>query len=180
MLTASEQGGIDETISMPVIDNLYHGRDYPNAFQSGVISHNDMLIMFSLDGAQLYASKQSDCWFYIWVILNPLPTLCYKKCYVLPGSAIGGPNKLKNIDSFPFPGLYHVSAPQHEGLQIWDAAEWCVFCSIVFLLFATADSPAMAYLNSLVGHNGGQGCHIYCGQVGHRKPNHPTYYLALK
>ncbi|PIL24852.1 hypothetical protein GSI_12738 [Ganoderma sinense ZZ0214-1] len=180
LLRASAQGGTDQEISIPVFDDIYFGKDYLDAFQSGRIGRDDMVVMFSLDGAQLYASKQSDCWFYIWVLLDLSPTLRYKKRYVLPGGVIGGPNKPRNIDSFLFPGLYHLAALQTEGLRIWDSVQRRTFRARVFLLFATADSPAMAYLNGLVGHNGALGCRLCCGQVGRHKPNHPIYYPALK
>ena len=160
-------------------DDLYHGRDYLNAVASGRIGPDDMVLMFSIDGAQLYASKQSDCWFYIWILLDLSPALRYKKRYVLPGAVIGGPNKPRNIDSFLFPGLYHLAALQKEGLHVWDAAQRRQFISFIFLLLILADSPAMAYLSGLVGHNGANGCRIYCGQLGRHKPNHPTYYPAL-
>ncbi|TFK80943.1 hypothetical protein K466DRAFT_455001, partial [Polyporus arcularius HHB13444] len=71
--------------------------------------------------------------------------------------------KPQNLDSFLFPSLYHLSALQRNGLQIWDAAQQRQFRSDLWLYTATADSPAMAYLNGLVGHNGRQGCRLYCG-----------------
>ncbi len=63
--------------------------------------------------------------------------------------------------------------------MIWHGAEQRLFRSNVFLYLATADSPAMAYLNGLVGHNGAHGCCIYCGQCSRHKPALPNYYPAL-
>ncbi|OSD03934.1 hypothetical protein PYCCODRAFT_1444119 [Trametes coccinea BRFM310] len=97
------------------------GTDYLEAVQNGSISTDDMLLLFSIDGAQLYESKMSDCWVYIWVIFELGPDKRYKKRYVLPGAVIPGPEKPKNIESFIFPGLYHIAALQREGLKIWDA-----------------------------------------------------------
>ena len=77
--------------------------------------------MISLDGTQLYESKESDCWIYIWVVMNHSPEKHYKKHYVLPGGFIPGPHKPKNVDSFLFPGIHHLAALQNEGLSIWDA-----------------------------------------------------------
>jgi len=68
--------------------------------------------MLSLNGAQLYEHKASDCWIYIWVIFDHAPHLQYKKKHVLPGGFI--PGKPKIVDSFLFPGLHHVSALQSE------------------------------------------------------------------
>ncbi|KIK15155.1 hypothetical protein PISMIDRAFT_16720 [Pisolithus microcarpus 441] len=78
------------------------GWDYLGAVLNGDIKQDDIILMVSLDGAQLYESKQSDCWIYIWVILNLAPDKRYKKVHVCPGGFIPGPNKPKNIDSFLF------------------------------------------------------------------------------
>ena len=94
--------------------DFIHGSEYLGAIQEGWITDEDVVLMFSIDGAQLYAHKVSDCWIYIWVILDLAPELRYKKKYVLPGTVI--PGKPKNIDSFLFPGFYHLSSLQREGL----------------------------------------------------------------
>lgn len=79
-----------------------------------------MVLLLSIDGAQLYQSKHSDCWIYIWVILDHAPDMYYKKKYILHGGFIRGLNNPKNLDSFMLPGLYHLTTIQKEGLQIWD------------------------------------------------------------
>lgn len=104
-------------------------------------------MMMSLDGTQLYQFKNSDCWFFIWVLFDLPLTSHYKKQFVLPGGIIGDLKKPKNIDSFLFPCLYHVAALQCKGLQIWDVAQQCQFKSDVFLYLATADGPGMVYLS---------------------------------
>ncbi|TFK82224.1 hypothetical protein K466DRAFT_578255 [Polyporus arcularius HHB13444] len=114
---------------------------------------DDTVLMFSIDGAQLYANKQSDCWFFIWTLLDLPPTVRYQKRYVIPAAP-------KNLDSFMFPSLYH-------GLRMWDAAAEREFSSRLYVLLVGADSPAMAYLNGLVGHNG------------KHAPGSSTYYPAL-
>ena len=53
-----------------------------------------------------------------------------------------------------------------------------VFTSYLFFLFRTADGPGMTYLNGLVGHTGGLGCHMHCDAWGHRKPGTSTYFPA--
>ena len=89
---------------MPFYDDFYSEIDYLDAVSEEKIKNGDTILLFSLDGAQLYEHKQSDCWIYIWVILNLSPDKRYKKKHVLPGAFIPGPNKPKNIDSFLFPG----------------------------------------------------------------------------
>jgi hypothetical protein len=91
-----------------------------DAAMQGDLTSDDIVLMLSIDGAQLYQSKQSDCWIYIWVLLDLAPDLRYKKKYVLPGGFIPGPNKPKNLDSFVYTGLHHLSALQKDGLHIWD------------------------------------------------------------
>ena len=135
--------------------------------------------LYSIDGAQLYQSKQSDCWIYIWVILDLAPDLHYKKRHIFPGGFIPGPNKPKNVDSFIFPGLHHVAALMKEGLGVWDAARDLIFLSQPFLHLGTADSPGMTYLNGLTGHSGAFGCRLYCAVKGCRKEGGNHCYSAL-
>ncbi|KAF7979644.1 hypothetical protein HWV62_41611 [Athelia sp. TMB] len=163
---------------IPVYNDVYCGSDYLNAVRRGDIADDDMVLLFSIDGAQLYESKQSDCWIYIWVVLDLSPDLRYTKKHVLVGGFIPGPNKPKNIDSFIFPGLHHLAALQKEGLMVWDAVSDTIFRSFPYLLLDTADGPAMQYLNGLVGHAGAYGCRLYCQVKGRHKPGATNYYPA--
>lgn len=160
-------------------DDIYSGRDYIEAVQEGKIGKNNMVMMLSIDGAQLYQSKLSDCWIYIWVVLDLPPDMQYKKRYVLPGGFIPGPNKPKNVDLFLFPGLHHTCALTKEGLKIWDAYQDCVFLSRLFIFLGAADGLGITYLNGLTGHSGAYGCCLYCPVQGRRKEGGNHYYLAL-
>jgi hypothetical protein len=53
--------------------DLLHGFDLIEAFQDGRIREDNIVLMFSIDGAQLYAKKASMCWIYIWVLMNLAP-----------------------------------------------------------------------------------------------------------
>jgi len=165
---------------IPSYDDLFHGSDYLEAVNDGHIEEGDVVLMFSIDGAQLYRNKLSDCWIYIWIIFNfdPVSGRYIKKC-VLPGGTIPGPNKPKILESYLFPGLHHLSAIQREGLPFWDASQKKSFISHPFLALATADGPAMASINGLVGHQGRNGCRLYCPLKGRRKPNGSHYYPVL-
>ncbi|KIK21188.1 hypothetical protein PISMIDRAFT_104414 [Pisolithus microcarpus 441] len=165
-------GGVIETY-----DDFCKGSDYLEAIKRGDIKPNDIVLMISLNGAQLYESKESDCWIYIWIVMNHSPDKHYKKCYVLPGGFIPGLHKPKNVDSFLFPGLHHLAALQNEGLVIWDACLDTNFVSYLYLIFATADGPGLVYFDGMVGHSGCNGCRLYCGLLGHCKGNH--YYPVL-
>lgn len=152
------------------IDDFVMGSDYIHAvLRNDINPKDDIVLMISMDGAQLYESKQSDCWIYIWIIMNYAPGDRYKKKYVLPGGFIPGPNKPKNVDSFLLPGMHHLSALQKEGLRIWDARIDRIFTSNLYLIYVTADGPGLVYFDGMVGHSGKNGCRLYCGLLGRRK-----------
>ena len=162
-----------------VYDDILCGEDYLKAVESGVIDDNSTVVMLSIDGAQLYRNKKSDCWIYIWLLLDLAPDKRYKIRNILPGGIIPGPGHPKNLDSFLFPGLAHLSALQKEGLRIYDSYRQGVFTSIVFFLLALADAIAMAELSGSVGHHGRRGCRLLCEFAGRNKPGGAHYYPAL-
>lgn len=59
--------------SMTDIDDVYCGEDYLREVANNSIKDDDTVLMISLDGAQLYANKSSDCWFFIWVLFDLPP-----------------------------------------------------------------------------------------------------------
>ncbi|KIK77012.1 hypothetical protein PAXRUDRAFT_17790 [Paxillus rubicundulus Ve08.2h10] len=130
-------------------DNVLTGSVYLDAVRNGKIGLDNMLLIFLIDGAQLYESKLSDCWIYIWIVLKHTPDERYKKKHVLPGAIIPGPNKPKYIESFLYLGFHHVSAVQREGLMIWDASIDQTFTSNLFLILACADGPGLLCLSNL-------------------------------
>jgi hypothetical protein len=125
--------------------------------------------MFPIDGPQLYHNKASDCWIYIWVIMDHTPGIHYKKHYILPGGFIGGPNKPQNADSYICVGLSHLGAIQKEGLKIWDASRRVVFVSWPFLAAVGADVVGLAPIAGTVSHNGKHGCRVHCPFAGRHK-----------
>ncbi|KIO01813.1 hypothetical protein M404DRAFT_28315 [Pisolithus tinctorius Marx 270] len=158
-------------------DDFCKGSDYLEAVKWGDIKPDDIVLMILLDSTQLYESKESDCWIYIWIVMNHAPDKRYKKHYILLGGFIPGPNKPKNINSFLFPGLHHLATLQNECLRIWDASQNITFLSDLYLIFVTANGPGLVYFNGMVGHSGHNGCCLYCGLLGCCKGNH--YYPAL-
>lgn len=163
-----------------VYEDIYHAQEYLDAVRRGDISPNDVVITFSMDGAQLYEDKQSDCWIYIWVIFNLSPDRRYKRKYVVPGGIIPGPNNPKNTDSFLFPGFHHVCGLMKDGLGVWDASIDRTFMSRPFLYCFCADGPGSVHFTGLVGHHGAYPCRLYCGLKGRHKPRAPHYYPALQ
>jgi len=157
---------IDRTGYLGEYSDVLHGTDLIEAFCDVHIGEDDLVLMFSMDGAQLYAQKQSACWIYIWVLFNLAPDRQYKKKHVFIGGFIPGPNNPKNTDSFLFPGLYHLTALQTEGLRLWDSALQREVHSKVFLTLLTANGPSMMHVTGLVGYHGKHGCCLYCRLAG--------------
>ena len=52
---------IEQHGSLRVYNDILHGLDIIEAFQDGRIGEDDIILMFSIDGAQLYAEKASAC-----------------------------------------------------------------------------------------------------------------------
>src|SRR5712672_200472 len=170
---------IKENGCLEEYNDVLHGKDLIEAFREGSIGEDDIVLMFSIDGAQLYAKKASACWIYIWVLFNLAPEKRYKKKHVLIGGFIPGPNNPKNIDSFLFPGIQHLRALQAEHLKIWDAALQREIQAKLFLAILAADGPGMMHITGLVGYHGKHGCRLYCGLSGRREPSGKHYFPAL-
>ncbi|KAI0352686.1 hypothetical protein OH77DRAFT_1408449 [Trametes cingulata] len=146
---------------------------------NGTIKAYDAVLMFSIDGAQLYQNKESDCWMSLWLLGNIRPEKRFKKAYILPGVIIPGPNHPKDLDSFLFPSFYHVAGVMREGLPIYHAPLRARVASNPFFAFGMADGPGMAMFEGTVGHHGAFGCRVLCGLLGRHKPGCPHYYPAL-
>ena len=167
-------------IKIDVYDDIYVGSDYIKAVLETRIQDNDIVLEISIDGAQLLRNKPSDCWIYIFIIHNLPANLRYKKRFVIPGGFIPGPQKPKHLVSFLFPGLFHLSALQNEGLSIWDSSCALRMNKVIpFLAFVTADSPAMASVSAMVGHQGKYGCRLHCGLPGRRRHGEGHYYPVM-
>ena len=162
-----ERGELNEPLG--IYDDILCGDAYLDAVDDGVINEYDTVLMLSIDGAQLYESKQSDCWIYIWIVIDLGPDKRYKIRNILPGGVIPGPDSPKDLDSFLFPGVSHVAALQREGLPIWDAYRRRRVVAFLFLLLVLADAVAMAQLSGAVGHHGRKGCRLFCGFAGRNK-----------
>ena len=101
---------------------MFCGKEYLEALG---IEGNDTVLIFSVDGAQLYRSKQSNTWIGIWVNANLPPNMRYSKDTVEPAFVIPGPRKPKTIESFLLTTLRHLAAIQKHGLPVWNGATRC-------------------------------------------------------
>ncbi|THH29105.1 hypothetical protein EUX98_g5083 [Antrodiella citrinella] len=169
----------DNNGKISMYEDVFYGSEFIQSVTSGQLKPDDMCLMLSIDGCQRYEYKQSDCWIYIWIVLDHAPEDRYKKRHVLPGAVIPGPNKPKNLGSFLFPGLAHLSDIQKEGLHIWDASKDRYFTSDFLFALGAADSPGMALIDGLVGHSGKLGCRTYCMLPGRRKDGASQYFPVL-
>ncbi|KAG6808925.1 hypothetical protein H0H92_002347 [Tricholoma furcatifolium] len=164
---------------LETFDDICCGSDILKATENGDIRENDIVLMLSFDGAQIYRNKASDCWIYIWVFINLAPGIRYKKKYVFPGGVFPGPNKIKDAQTFLFVGLHPIASINRQGgLPIWNAHSKQLYKSKLYIILGTADGPGMVYLNGLVGHSGKIGCRLWCGLVGRKKPG-ASYYFPL-
>ncbi|KAJ4479636.1 hypothetical protein C8J55DRAFT_536243 [Lentinula edodes] len=161
-------------------DDICCGKDILEALSSEKISSNDVFLMVSMDGAQLYRMKASDCWMYIWILVGFSPNRRYKKKYVVPGGVIPGPDAPKITQSFLFPSLAHIAAVNKSGgLRIWNAYSNIIRSSKLFILLATADSLGLVHFSGGVGHTGKNGCRVWCGQPGRHKDGEAMYYPVM-
>ncbi|KAF8586222.1 hypothetical protein K439DRAFT_1646340 [Ramaria rubella] len=115
-------------------EDILQGQEYLDAVRRGDINEYDTVVMFRIDSAQLYQGKQSDCWIYIWIVIDFALDVRYKKMCVLPGGVLPGPHKPKHMDSFLFLGFHHVAAIQKEGLQIWNSIDGSLRNSNIYFL----------------------------------------------
>ena len=136
-----------------IYEDIYDGYRYLEAVKSGHIKKDDTLVLFTLDGAQLYHDKNSDCYFFVWIILNLSPDFHYKKAYILPGGFVSGLNPSKKVKSFLLSSFQHVSAIQCKGgLAIWNAQKQQVCSSNIFFVASTADTVALTDLTGFIEH----------------------------
>lgn len=143
-LQTRAQAVIDEYHRMqkiPLINDIVAGWDFLGVYLNSNIQDTDIVVMASIDVAQLYKNKESDCWITIWMVINLSPASHYHKMHIIPGSFIPGPKKPKNIDLFMVFSLHHLSALQKEGLIFWDAVRDHVYQAGIYLLFMTGKKP---------------------------------------
>ena len=175
MLTRLCAGG-----SIKSYNNMYSSSILIDVAMCGDLTPSDTNLMLSIDSAQLYESKQSDCWIYMgsaqprsWTAVQE--ELCLTQWHY-PRSKQAKEPQLFHIYWFH---QHHLSALQKDGLQIWDCRNGHVFTLQPYFFLGTADGPGLAALHGQVSHHGMYGCWEYCGLKGCNKPGGPHYYPAL-
>jgi hypothetical protein len=179
--TARIQQLADEGGEISELKDYVDGLLYQGLIDEDTIKPEDVVILFSMDGAQLLKLKASDCWIYIWIVLEFSPEERFKKNIgVYPGGFIPGPNNPKNYDSFLFRGLHYLNALMNDGLGIWDASRRLSYTSHPYLMFTTLDGVALARIHGVNGHLGAVGCRIMCPQKARRRKKGKRYYPACR
>ncbi|KAG2008975.1 hypothetical protein CC2G_014351 [Coprinopsis cinerea AmutBmut pab1-1] len=145
------------------------------------ITEDDILVSFSIDGAQLERNKKSDCWIAVWIVQDYDPKLRFKKRRILPALICPGPDAPENIDSIVYRSFHHLSALQREndrkGLKVWDGAKQAEVHSRILFWTNLADAVALPYMDGRVGHHGAKGCRLGCPMKGRHKSS-GFYYAA--
>lgn len=160
------------------IMDLYHGANFYERYRRGEIGADDFVLIYSMDGAQLYEHKASHCWIYIWILVDVAPDRRHKRKYILPGAVVSGPDKPKWPDSFNYPGFAHLTALSKEGMRVYDGLEKRIFSSHPFLYLAEMEAVGAPELHGWCPHGSKKACRHRCGMVGRRKPGQSHYYAA--
>ncbi|KAF8986784.1 hypothetical protein BDQ17DRAFT_1436054 [Cyathus striatus] len=58
-----------------IFRDFFDGKDYLDTVLDKHIKPGDMTLLLSIDGAQRYCNKVSECWIYIWVLLDNPPDI---------------------------------------------------------------------------------------------------------
>ncbi|KAF8592803.1 hypothetical protein K439DRAFT_1650261 [Ramaria rubella] len=160
-------------------EDILHGEEYLVACQSNHITSHSTVFMISMDEAQLYHDKESDCWFFIFVLMEMHPNHRYKKNHVIPAAVVPGLSKPANMDLFFFPTFHHISTLQKEGLKIWNSLNDSMFVSELFFFMCMADGLGSVHFTKLVGHHGAFPCCLFCGLKGWCIQGKSHYYAVL-
>ena len=59
--------------NLSTYNDFYCSSNYLENVRSGKIKDTDIILMLSINGAQLYTHKALDCWIYIWVLMDLSP-----------------------------------------------------------------------------------------------------------
>ncbi|KAK7015910.1 hypothetical protein VNI00_018996 [Paramarasmius palmivorus] len=169
---ASEEGIQDYS-------DILHGTDYLTRVESGEIDEETMLLLYSEDSGQLYRDKDSSTLFGIAILGDVEPELRHLEEMVMPLFVVGGPETPQIHDSFILHTVAHIAACQRRGIRVWDSLLDKLVKIYPWLLFALADTVAMAELSKSVGHHGRNGCRLLCLMQGRHKPGVGMYYPAL-
>ncbi|KAJ2911786.1 hypothetical protein MD484_g8629, partial [Candolleomyces efflorescens] len=165
-----------------IYDDIFSGSDYLKLYDNLKLTEDDTLVNFSMDGAQLYQNKKSDTWIAIWIVQDYDPKTRFKRKHALPAFIVPGPHKPKNLDSYTYRSMHHLSAIQREdqgrGIKCWDGVKAAIISSRTILFLNMADTVGLIDVDGRVPHHGARGCRVACDMLGRHKPGQGHYYPA--
>ena len=165
-----ERGATFDTL--PLEDYIF-GRNYIALDGKKRFRSDDVCLALSVDGKNLFKSNDFNVWPVLLFNLNLCPEERCKIKNMVPFGFIPGPNNPKDLQSFLLP-LYEELALLESGIFVndWEGNRRIVR---VFLLFVTADLPALSKVILTRGHNALSPCR-YCKVHGIYDEVRKTYY----
>ena len=158
--------------SIPLEDYIF-GRTYVAIDSKKRFCQDDVCLSLSVDGKNLFRSNDFNIWPVLLLNLNLPPDERCKIEHMIPFGFIPGPNNPKNLETFLHP-LFEELKLLESGLSLtdWEGAHRTVR---VFLLFVTADLPALSKVIRTRGHNALSPCR-FCRIHGIYEEEKKTYY----
>ena len=165
-----EDGATFETL--PLEDYIF-GRNYVILDGKKRFRSDDVCLALSVDGKSLFKSSDFNVWPVLLFNLNLSPEERCKIKNMVPFGFIPGPKNPKDLESFLLP-LYEELKSLESGISVkdWEGNSRIVR---VFLLFVTADLPALSKVILTKGHNAISPCR-YCKVQGIYDELRKTYY----
>jgi hypothetical protein len=160
--------------------DVFTGTALLEQYEQGLVQRYDTMLMFSMDGAQVYSNKDSDTLIGTWNFMNYPPDLRYKKKNCAPAFIVPGPQKVRNAETFAYPSLAEVRILMGSGLAIWDGESKTTINTKVSLFMGTADGIVMTQMLGSTGHLSFHGCRFNCPMPGRLMPTGPTYYPMMQ
>jgi hypothetical protein len=174
---AASDASLDGTLDSQ--SDIFSGASIIDKFRAGELRRFDTMMCISMDGAQLYRSKESDTFIYTWIFLNLPPNVRYKKNHLAPAFIVPGPKKIKHPESFAYPSMHEARVLMDPGFKIQDGLTGQKEQSNLAVLAGLANGPCMTQLFGTAGHLGFHSCRFNCPVPGRLAPNGTTYYPVL-
>lgn len=88
------------------IGDVFDGQHYKDLVKKGHFQEKqDIALMVSIDGFQIFKQKTDDCWVLLFINTNLPPEQRVKKENLLITTIIPGPKEPKDLNSFLFPAI---------------------------------------------------------------------------
>ena len=161
------------TLETLPLDDYIFGRNYIGLDAKKRFRSDDVCLALSVDGKNLFKSNDFNVWPVLLLNLNLSPEERCKIENMIPFGFIPGPRNPKDLQSFLIP-LYEELHRLESGFPVtdWEGNRRDVR---LFLLFVTADLPALSKVIRTRGHNALSPCR-FCEVQGTYDDDRKTYY----